>query len=236
MTDDLSAFCPARLPPPARPLLGLTVLVIEDSRYASEAMRLLCLRSGARIRRADCLRSAHRHLCTYRPGAIVVDMGLPDGSGADLIGEIRAMTPPHPVILATSGDPDAESEAIAAGADGFLAKPVESLARFQSAILRALPRSEWPKALRVVSEDRVTPDPIALREDLLHAEQALRATANRAELGYLGRFIAGVARTAHDDALEIAAASLTGEAGPSRSDVSRVTGIVQARLATGNAF
>lgn len=236
MNDDLAAYCPPRLPPPNRPLLGLTVLVVEDSRYASEAMRLLCLRSGARIRRADCLRSAHRHLCTYRPGAIVIDMGLPDGSGADLIREIRAMSAPHPVVLATSGDPAAEAEAIAAGADGFMAKPVESLAQFQSAILRALPRDAWPQALRVVTEDRVTPDPIALREDLLHAEQALRATANRAELLYLGRFIAGIARTAHDSALEDAAAPLSGIGTPSAADVTRIAGIVRARLASGAAF
>ena len=46
------------LPAPTanRPLLGLTVLVIEDSKFACEAMRLLCLRSGERIRRADSLR------------------------------------------------------------------------------------------------------------------------------------------------------------------------------------
>ena len=57
---------------PDRPLAGLTVLVVEDSRVASEAVRLLCLRSGARIRRADSIRAALRHLQTYRPCAVLI--------------------------------------------------------------------------------------------------------------------------------------------------------------------
>ena len=78
--DDTAPLWRAALP--GRPLTGLTVLVVEDSRIASEAVRLLCLRSGARIRRADTLRAAARHMATYRPAVVIVDLGLPDGNGA----------------------------------------------------------------------------------------------------------------------------------------------------------
>ena len=92
--DDLDAFVVAKpVPTSSRPLLGLTALVVEDSRFACEAMRLLCLRSGARIRRADCLRSARRHLQVYRPSVVIIDLGLPDGSGTDLITELNQTVP-----------------------------------------------------------------------------------------------------------------------------------------------
>ena len=123
--DDIAFFQP--VPTPDRPLAGLTVLVVEDSRFASEALRLMCLRSGARIRRADCLASAHRHLNTYRPSVAIVDLGLPDGSGLTLIEEVHKTRLRVPVLLATSGAERAAAEqaALAAGADGFLPKPVQ---------------------------------------------------------------------------------------------------------------
>ena len=85
-------------------LHGLTVLVVEDSKYACEGIRFLSLRSEARIRRADCLRSARRHLQVYRPSVVIIDLGLPDGNGTELIEEIHATSPRVGVVLATSGD------------------------------------------------------------------------------------------------------------------------------------
>jgi DNA-binding NarL/FixJ family response regulator len=120
MADDLTTFLVPRSATAERPLMGLTVLLVEDSRFASEAVRLLCLRSGARIRRADCLASAYRHLQVYRPSVVIVDMGLPDGSGGDLIAAIRQMVPAVPVVLGISGDSGLRGDAMAAGADGFL--------------------------------------------------------------------------------------------------------------------
>ncbi|WP_415182411.1 response regulator [Phaeovulum sp.] len=239
MADDLTNFFPPQPATATRPLLGLTVLVVEDSRFASEAMRLLCLRSGARIRRADCLRSAHRHLQTYRPGAVIIDMGLPDGSGADLVAEVRAMAFPAPVIIGISSDPGGEALAMAAGADAFLAKPLESIAVFQNTILSALPLGTRQPGLQAVDDDRITPDPLALRDDLSHIAGVIDDAPSHAALDYIAQFISGVARSAGDQPLEDAATALARvrlsgtETAP---NLRHLSGLVKSRLAAGARF
>ncbi len=204
--DPFATTIPA--PTAARPLLGLTVLVIEDSRFACEAMRLLCLRSGARIRRADCLRSARRHLQVYRPSVVIVDLGLPDGSGCDLIAELTTTEPRVEVVLGTSGDPTGEAATIAAGADGFLEKPVTSLALFQQKILSNLPSERQPAGLRAVEDEEILPDLIAFQDDMAHIADVLEDTEDESALDYIAQFIAGVARSAQDKTLEQAAEAL----------------------------
>lgn len=233
-TQENDPFSPLKTTPTAaRPLLGVTVLVIEDSRFACEAMRLLCLRSGARIRRADSIRSARRHLRVYRPGVAIVDLGLPDGNGADLICDLVTGTPRPDVVLGLSGDPDGEETAMAAGADGFLAKPISTLSVFQEAVLSQLPEDQRPKAPRAINEEEVEPDPIAFQDDMAHVADVLDTREDDRALDYVAQFLGGVARIARDDDLETAAAELAkkrAQGVASSSELARVAGLVQDRL------
>lgn len=233
MSDDLEHLMMRQPPTADRPLRGLTVLVVEDSRFASEAIRLLSLRSGARIRRADCLRAAHRHLRVYRPTIVIIDMGLPDGSGADLIAELSADPVRVPVLLAMSGDAGTRDQAMAAGADGFMEKPVESLAVFQQNILSVLPPCEGPRGPRELPYDVVSPDTIALQDDLSHAAELMRATHDEQTQDYVAQFLSVLARSAQDRPLEKAADRLARARAEGRgavSDWKRVEALVQDRL------
>ncbi|MDJ1006806.1 MAG: response regulator [Paracoccaceae bacterium] len=233
MADTIEDFLQSRPPTPERPLLGQTVLVVEDSRFASDAVRLLCLRSGARIRRADSLRAAARHLCTYHPSILIVDLGLPDGSGLELIEALDARSPRVPVIIATSGDDMLEATARAAGADAFLTKPLVNIAQFQETILSLLPRDLRPKGLRTLPTEDVDPDRIAYRDDLAHIADLLSDVESPRIFDYASRFLHGVAKTADDTALMSAVRDLDrrrAEGEATTAAIARVVGLIEDRL------
>lgn len=184
------------------PLQGLTVLAVEDSRFASDALRLMCQRSGARLRRADTLAAARAHLRVYRPDVVIVDLGLPDGRGEDLIRDLTARMPQGSLVLGSSGAPDGRTRALAAGAQGYLDKPVARVADFQAALLAHLPDrggdpAEEPPAPR--------PDPLALAEDLAMAARLIAEAREPWQHRYVAGFVGGLARQMDDPALETAA-------------------------------
>lgn len=192
-------FCPTKL----RPLLGLTLLLVEDSRFTCEAVRMMCQRSGARLRRADCLKSAERHLGVYRPSIVIIDIGLPDGSGLSLIRKLHHESPRIPTILGTSGDELMHHSVLKAGADGFLTKPIESLAGFQSALLSKLPANQQVSGPRAVIDETIIPDPNSYCDDLRHASKLLKRAPIQSQ-DYIFSFLDGVCRSRGD--VEIIAA------------------------------
>lgn len=236
MTDILDEFLFPRRPTAERPLLGQTVLVVEDSRFAGETIRLMCLRGGARIRRADSLRAAARHLTTYRPSVILVDLGLPDGSGIDLIRQLADATPRVAVLLAISGDGDQRQMALNAGADDFMDKPFGSVAEFHAAILARLPASERPRGPRAISNEVICADGDALADDYALILDLLGSDQDQATLGYAISFTSNLARSTDDRSLLSAAERLHGDVSSGRTHFSThatLAGLVQDRLSGG---
>ena len=84
-------------------------------------------------------------------------------------------SPRVPVVLATTGDSFGEAVALAAGADGFFAKPLKSLAVFQKTIL-SLMATDYSalSAIRTISGNIVEPDLIAFQDDMAHAAEVLK--------------------------------------------------------------
>jgi len=206
--DEFETFSPFPAPTNTRPLLGLTILLVEDSRFASQAMRLMCLRSGARLRRADCLYAARRHLKGYRPSGVIVDIGLPDGSGLELIEELSTASPRVGMLLGLSGDPDVADRVVAAGADGCLIKPLRNLAGFQQKILAALPAERQLAGPRALTDEVIEPDRTAYCDDMSRAANLLNVPGDEGILDYVAQFLGGVARSAGDDQLADAARKL----------------------------
>ncbi len=231
--DPLNDFLKGRPPTAARPLLGITVLLVEDSRYASDAFRIMCLRSGARIRRADTLASARKHLRTYQPTVAIIDIGLPDEPGTVLIEELSRGSPRIEVLLATTGDPENAASAMRAGADGVIVKPIEQLAQFHNSILQHMPRDRQPSGPSIVADDRITPDPIALRNDLEHVSDLLHQPDSVEIIDYILHFLSGVARSSRDTELLDAASSTYVPDTPGDFDtatIAKLAALIDARL------
>ena len=222
-------------PTASRPLMGQNILLVEDSITASESLRLMCCRSGARVRRANCLTSAHRHLSVYRPSVLLVDMVLPDGSGADLLAHMSKQVNGRPVILGMSAHLGLEAEAIAAGADGFIAKPFRSLDRFQCLLLEHLPEVTKRIGPRRLPEHVVAADPDALRQDFATAANLLRESPRADDLDYTVKFISALARENEDSFLAEAVAALEKQ-GVGHGHRKRLESMVKDRLGDESAF
>lgn len=193
-------------------LFAVTILLVEDSRTASEAIRLYAAESGARVRRADSLHAASRHLAIYRPNVVMIDLGLPDGDGMALIRHLASASTPLSAIVALSGHEraDWQGEAVEAGAAGCLEKPIASLRAFQECVLSVLPdaesrRSPDERELALAGRASVA---AALEEDLRRARSLLAEaipTRDSDTIAYCAQFLGSVAEMLGDTDLAAAA-------------------------------
>ena len=103
----------------------IRIMLIEDQARFRRAMASLLGREPDLevVAEAGSLDEALRHAASVGYEVAVLDLGLPDGNGTDLIGGLREASPGAAVlILSASLDPTNLAQAKEAGADGILDK------------------------------------------------------------------------------------------------------------------
>jgi DNA-binding response OmpR family regulator len=123
----------------------MRILVVEDDSMLAEGLRAGLGLSGATV---DCVATcadADAALRTSAFAAVVLDLMLPDGSGLDVLRELRRRGDRTPVVLLTALDATADRVAgLDGGADDYLGKPFdldELAARLRAVIRRGAGRA-----------------------------------------------------------------------------------------------
>jgi two-component system KDP operon response regulator KdpE len=127
-----------------------TVLVVEDELPIRRFLRPALEGAGYRLIEAPTLLDGRREASTRTPEVIVVDLGLPDGDGLDLIREVREWASVPILVLSARDREHDKVGALDLGADDYLTKPFgvgELLARLRVA-LRHRSRARLPEASR----------------------------------------------------------------------------------------
>jgi len=142
-------------------MASVRVLVVEDDPEIRRALVRGLTENGAVVTAVGSAVEAIKALSAERPDAVVLDLGLPDLDGADVLALVRA-TSDVPVIVATARDDEREVvRLLDAGADDYLVKPFSAtqvMARIR-AVLRRIP-SLAPADRQVVVGGLVL-DPVA---------------------------------------------------------------------------
>jgi len=137
----------------------LKVLVVEDDAAIRGQMRTSLLAEGFEVTTATSLSEATALLKNAPPDLMVLDLGLPDGDGAELVRAVRRQSA-LPIVVASARQEQAGKIALLdAGADDYLVKPFsigELLARIRVALRHR--GSTLQPALRHIERDGLTID------------------------------------------------------------------------------
>ncbi len=116
---------------------GARVLVVDDEPEILLALRTNLGRHGFQVDTADSMEATLRSWARRRPDVVILDLGLPDGSGMDVIRQLRERgNTPILVLSARSTERD-KIAALELGADDYITKPFsvgELLARLRVAL------------------------------------------------------------------------------------------------------
>ncbi len=116
------------------------ILVIEDDRPIRRFLEAALTNAGYEVVEAETGRMGLTHVLARVPDLIVLDLGLPDMDGVEIIARVREWSQVPIVVLSARGREDDKVNALDIGADDYLTKPFsvpELLARIRVALRHA---------------------------------------------------------------------------------------------------
>ena len=171
--------------------VGASVLLVDDEPRLRHALSINLRARGYTVHQAATGTDALRTAAAARPDAVILDLGLPDIDGVEVVSGIRAWSSIPIIILSARETERDKVAALDAGADDYVTKPfgmAELLARLRAAIRRARPSDEQPAvgtadfvidlaAKRVTTSDsdevRLTPTEWGIVEALVRGDGRL---------------------------------------------------------------
>jgi len=138
------------------------ILVIEDEQPIACFLRLTLGSQGYEVLEATTAAAALLEAASHPPDLVILDLGLPDMDGVDLVKQLRTWSGVPVIIVSARGKQQDKIVALDAGADDYLTKPFgagELLARVRVALRHAARQPETGDAVFTTGD---------LRVDLLH--------------------------------------------------------------------
>ena len=113
------------------------VLIVEDDRAISNFIRRVLEANGYEALSVNTGREANSMLASHCPDVVILDLGLPDMDGNQIIRSVRAWTSTPIIVISARSMEQDKADALDLGADDYLTKPfgkIELLARIRAAI------------------------------------------------------------------------------------------------------
>jgi two-component system KDP operon response regulator KdpE len=132
------------------------ILVVEDDDGIRNVLRVLLEAESYRVVEATTASRADIEARSHKPDLLLVDLGLPDGDGIEVIERVRKWSP-VPIVVLSARTREAEKiAALDVGADDYVTKPFsapELLARVRAALRRNVRGTDRVATLRIGDTD-----------------------------------------------------------------------------------
>lgn len=118
---------------------GAMILIVEDDSQIRRFVRAALEHDGLRVAEAQSRREGLIEAGRCRPDLVILDLGLPDGDGADFVADFRAWSSAPVLVLSARSTEHDKIGVLDAGADDYLTKPFsvgELLARVRALLRR----------------------------------------------------------------------------------------------------